>query len=162
MKNDDPGSTGLPASEIVNGSGTPPVKKNHAAPAAVEEKAGRAGGIDCARDMAAGEERLHRRGGAEGGAVVGNVERLDAVRVAPDEQPPPLRIPDREGEHAAQQLDHPLAVVPVQLEQYLGVARGAEADAEALQARAQLGVVVDLAVEDDVQPPRRIAHRLIA
>ena len=43
----------------------------------------------------------------------------------------------------------------------LGVGAAAEGDALALEAGAQIAVVVDLAVEDDDQPAVRRSHRLV-
>ncbi len=63
-----------------------------------------------------------------------------------------LLIPDRKGEHAVdvpRQVRAPLAVA---VEQHLGVAVvGAEAVAAAFEFFAQLAVVVDLAVENQMQ-----------
>ena len=57
-------------------------------------------------------------------------------------------------------LDAGLAPFGVGAQDDLGVAVGEEAVAEALQHRAQLGVVVDRAVEDQRQAEFGIDHRL--
>ena len=95
------------------------------------------------RLLLAGEERA---------ALVGvGVERLDAEPVARAEQHPLLGVPDQEGEHAAQLAHDLLAEVVVAGDDGLAVAVGVEDHAElAREPLAQLDVVVDLAVEDQV------------
>src|SRR5436190_6591068 len=92
---DEKGSSGLDRAHLLanrerlgNGSG--------------EKKSGRARGIDRARDLASREERLHLRREADRSAVIGEVERLDSVRIARDEQSSRTRVPNHKREHPAQ------------------------------------------------------------
>ena len=67
-----------------------------------QPESGDAGGIVRARDVTAREKRFDRRGRAERLAVIGDIERLDAVWVAGYKHSPKSRIPYGESEHAAQ------------------------------------------------------------
>ena len=106
------------------------------------------------------------------------VQRLDAEAVAREQQPALARVPDGEGEHPAQVLEHALAALLVEVDEDLGVAAGGEAVAGALEIVPQRRVVEDLAVlhdvhgavlgrdrlaaageVDDRQPPRGEGHR---
>ena len=71
-----------------------------------------------------------------------------------------VRIPDREGEHAAQVVDDVRSPVLVGAQQHLGVGVAREAVADGLQALAQLAEVVDLAVEREREARGVVAHRL--
>ena len=66
------------------------VRLRHAAP---QEKARVAGGIGFAADALAGEQRLDLRGDAQRAPIVGVVERLDAERIAGQQQAAPSGIP---------------------------------------------------------------------
>ena len=90
------------------------------------------------------------------------VEGLLAQMVAGGEQALLGRIPDREGEHAAQPVEAGLAQLLVEVQHDLGVGAGAEAVALGLQLGHQLPVVVDLAVADDPLGAVLVADRLPA
>ena len=92
--------------------------------------------------------------------VLGEIQRFDAEAVAAEQHPPAVALDDREGEHALEVVDEPVAPVVVALEQHLGVAGGEEAVAVADQVLPQFLVVVDAAVPGDGQPELRIDHRL--
>ena len=77
------------------------------------------------------------------------VERLDAQAIAREQQPPARRVPDREREHAAQVLDAGVAPLLVGVDDRLGVGARAVAVAGGFELGPDVGVVVDLAVEDD-------------
>src|SRR5256885_957854 len=64
-------------------------------------------------------------------------------------RPPHGRVPEGEGELAADVLEHALAVLLPQVRQQFGVGVGAEVVALGLQGRLHLGVVEQFAVEDD-------------
>ena len=100
-------------------------------------------------DPAAGEERFDLRRRPERPPVVGDVERLDAVGVAREEESAALRVPEREGEHPAQLVEHVLATLGPEVEENLRVGVRAEAVARLLEPVADRLVVVDLAVERD-------------
>ena len=79
----------------------------HAAP---EKKAGMAGRLGAGVDRRS-QQRLHLRGHAQGVAVVGVVQRLDAEGVARQQHRALAPVPEREGEHAAQLVQHGRAVL---------------------------------------------------
>src|SRR5580704_4466015 len=106
-----------------------------------------AGWIRLTGHGAAGEQRLGLRSEAQRPAIVGVIERLDAERITGEQQPPTWSVPESEGKHAAQLLDHGGAAVGVKLEQHLGVGLGAEGIALGLKFGTQGTVVIDLAVE---------------
>jgi hypothetical protein len=93
-------------------------------------------------------------------AVFQQEERLLAEAVACEEEAAAARIPHREGEHAAQALDHALAPVLPRAQQHLGVGVALERVPVALELAAQLAEVVDLAVERERQSRRLVPHRL--
>ena len=110
--------------------------------------------------MTAGKQRLDLRGEAECPAVVCGVERLDAVRVAREEEAAPCFVPDCECEHAAQPMHHLGAMTRVEVQEHLRIGGRAEARAVGLELDAQLRIVVDLAVEHDDEPAVFTDHRL--
>ena len=90
------------------------------------------------------------------------VERLDPEAVPREHEPPPARVPDRDGEHPAQALCELFAVLFVEMEHHFGVAVRPEVMSGALQLVAQLAVVVDLTVLDDVEGAVLVGDRLVA
>ncbi len=82
--------------------------------------------------------------------------------IAGEHEFPALGVVEREGEHAAQPVEEPLAPVAPAVQQHLGVARRDEVEALRLEFRPQRVKVVDLAVEDDPQAPVGRRHRLVA
>jgi hypothetical protein len=81
--------------------------------------------------------------------------------VAREQQPTPPPVPDREGEHPAELGDHAFAVLFVEMDQRLGIGAGAEPVPLGHQRRAELLVIVDLAVEDQQDAAVLVAHRLM-
>ena len=83
------------------------------------------------------------------------------MRSRTSQSSPLAPVPDREREHAAEAVE---AVDPPLLERvddHLGVGVvGAEAMAGRLELGAELGVVVDLAVEDEPHRAVLVRHRL--
>ena len=73
-----------------------------------------------------------------------------------------LRVPHRDGEHAAEPLPEPGAPLLVAVHEHLGVAVRAEAVPGALQLLHQLAVVVDLAVLHDDDGAVLVRDRLVA
>jgi hypothetical protein len=102
------------------------------------------------RAAAAERPRLAREG--EPAAVEPVVERLHPEAVARAEERPLLAVPDRERPHPVELVDAALAPLAVAREQHLRVGLAAEAIALRAQLLAQLEVVVDLAVEDQLEP----------
>ena len=127
------------------------------------------------RDRVEGEEGLERvevdlparqraqlGGELEPVAVGPVVERLDPVAVAREHEPPAGRVPERDREHPAQAPEEGRALLLVQVDEHLGVAVRAEGVAGALELAAQLWVVVELAVLDDVDGAVLVRYRLVA
>jgi hypothetical protein len=120
-------------------------------------------GPPVARDGRVLEQRLDL--GAEDHALarqLGVVERLDAEAVAREQQTAGLRVPDREGEHPPEPIHAALAPLLVAMDDDLGVGARAEAMAVRDEFGADLGEVVDLAVEDDLDRAVLVAERLVA
>src|SRR5690606_29551568 len=80
------------------------------------------------------------------GAVV---ERLFAKAVAGDDELFAARVPERKGVHAVDVLEQGVAVFLVEMREDLGVGLGGELVAFCLELRADLAVVVQLAVHHD-------------
>ena len=109
------------------------------------------------------EQRLLLAGEERAALVAHREERLDPEPVTRAEQHALLRVPDEEGEHAAQLADDVDAEVVVPGDDGLAVALGLELCAEVPgQPLAQLDVVVDLAVEDQVVAAAEPRQRLVA
>jgi hypothetical protein len=96
---------------------------------------------------------------ASAGAVV---EGLDPEAIAREHEAAPSRIPQGDGEHAAQARCEALALLLVQVDQHLRVRARREAMARPLELGAKLPVVVDLPVLDDVDGSVLVRERLIA
>ncbi len=80
------------------------------------------------------------------------VEGLDPDMIAQKHEPAAAGIVQRHREHAIEPGCEFRSVLLPEMDQYLGVAGGAEAVSGALQFLPQLPVVVDLAVEDHARP----------
>jgi hypothetical protein len=78
------------------------------------------------------------------------------------EQPLLARIPQREGEHAAQVFEQRVAVAFVEADDHLAVAVRDEAVPVGLEPRPQLHIVVDLAVADEPDRLLDVVQRLAA
>ena len=119
--------------------------------------------IDVALQAAVQHQRLQL--GAEDQPTVvkhGVMHGLDAQAVASHEELLARAVPQRKREHAAQPCHAVRAPGPPGVDDDLGVALGAEGQAQALQLRHQLAVVVDLAVEDDDDAAVGTVQRLLA
>src|SRR5439155_9066241 len=90
------------------------------------------------------------------------IQRLDADPVPRQQQPAAASVPKGKGKHAAQALDKLFPFVFVKMGDYLGIALCAKAMAFALQVGAETLVVVNLAVEDNLNGPVFVADRLVA
>jgi hypothetical protein len=90
------------------------------------------------------------------------VERLLAGAVAREEQRPLRLVPQRNAEHAAQAPEGIFSPLFVGVDDRLGITGGRETMAERFELRAQLEVVVDLAVEDDPDRAGLVVDRLAA
>ena len=108
------------------------------------------------------EQRLELGAEQQRVSEVGVVERLLAESVTSEQQAPVLLVPECEREHAVEPLDTARSVILVQVDDHLGVGVRCEAMAALHEIRAQLAVVVDLAVLDDLERAVFVADRLIA
>ncbi len=118
-------------------------------------------GVGLARHVRILQDRLRLGREPERARVLVVAERFLAQAVARGEQAPAARVPDREGEHAAQVPHARLAVLLVQAKDDLGVARRPEPMALLLEIGAQLLEVVDLAVVRDDKRSIVVRHRLV-
>src|SRR5438445_6218254 len=98
-------------------------------------------------------ERLELAREHEPPVRVSVVERLYPEAVARAEQRSPRPVPERESPHAVEELDTPLAPLLVRAKDHLGVGRAAEAVPVPFKLAAQLAVVVDLAVVNELERP---------
>ena len=117
--------------------------------------------IGAALDVAVGEQRLQLRRERQPALADVEEERLLAEAIAPQHQPPPRRVPNREREHAAHLADERRSVQPVELEQHLGVGARAQRDARVAQPGREIAEVVDLAVEHQHHLAVGAQHRLV-
>jgi hypothetical protein len=90
------------------------------------------------------------------------VERLDPELVAGRHEPPPVRVPEREGEDPVQLADEVRPVLLVGVHHDLAVRPGSESVPLRLEPRPQLAVVVDLAVDDRRDSAVLRVERLVA
>ncbi len=89
------------------------------------------------------------------------IERLLAETVAAGEKPAPLPVVDDEGPHTVEAVNHGVAPLRIGGQQHLGIGMvGAKNPPATHQLFAQLGEVVDLAVEHDAERPVPVPHRL--
>ena len=108
-----------------------------------------------------GQQRLDLGAEHEAFRAHGIGQRLLAHAVARQNQAPRLALPDRDGEHARQPLEHRQAPLLVAEQDRLGVALGAEFVARRFEIAADILEIVDFAVEDDVEQPVGLVHRLV-
>lgn len=108
-----------------------------------------AGGCGQAGDFWAGEEGLDLGGEAAGPAVIGEIERFDAVGVAREQEGLLAGIPQGEGVHAAQVVEHGFAFFGIKVQEDFGVGFGAEDAALGFETLPKWAVVVDFAIEAD-------------
>ena len=106
------------------------------------------------------EQRLDLGGEVDAVRVLVQEERLLAEAVAGEEEPVARRVPDREGEHAAQVAHDLVAPMLVAAQQHLGVGVEREAVAAGVELLTQLAEIVDLAIEREREPGSLVHHRL--
>ena len=90
------------------------------------------------------------------------VQRLDTEDVARKHQLLFLSVPNGDGEHAAQALEHARAPGLIAMHDGLGVAVGLKLVAHTLKLGTQLLEIVDLAVERDSHAAIGVLHGLVA
>ena len=125
---------------------------------AEQEKTDMARRIRTATNAPAGDQALDRRGGAQRPPVIGVIKRLDAERIAGQQQALPLVVPKGQGEHAPEPFGHGRAVAAIEVQQDLGVGLGVEAMALLFELAAQRPEVINLAIIGDVKAVQ--LHRL--
>src|SRR5207253_6399419 len=91
---------------------------------------------------------------------LGVEQRLHAVTVAGQQQPAPGSVVNGERENAPQRLHEIGALLFVQVHEDLGVGGALEDVPPAGQGGAQVGVIIDLAVVDDLDAAVLVGHRL--
>ena len=109
------------------------------------------------------EQRLDLGGKGDAAMVDAVVERLDANPIADQPQAALARVPQRDREHPAepvQAVDAPL-LERMQDDFGVGMARLPPVSAQCFELLPHLGVVVDFAVEHDLQPAVLVGHRLV-
>ena len=112
-----------------------------------------------ARQTAQPRGRLGRKRKALGAA--GEEDRLLAQGITGQQQAPAWPIPQREGEHPPQRPHEVVAPLLVQVNDDLRVRAGSEAVPPRLQVPAQLGEVVDLAVDHRPDGAVLVGHGLV-
>ena len=113
-----------------------------------------------ARDPRMGQQRLEFRGENQLSIPHAIVERLHSDSVARQEKSLLRAIPDRESEHAVTELQSGHTIERELLEQDFGVGVSLKNAAALFEPGAQLDVIINLAVIDDVITPIPRLHRL--
>jgi hypothetical protein len=96
------------------------------------------------------EKRFRFRGEEQHVLVAVDVQRLDSDVIPRQQQRPVPAVPQREREHPAQPRQHTGLFLLVKVQEDFGVAGGSEAVTFRGKPVANLAVIVDLTVEDDV------------
>ena len=107
------------------------------------------------------EERLDLRGKRHARAVAVDEQRLLAGTIARQREGAVTRVPDAEREHAVERVDGLVAALFEEVHDDFGVGVRAEDVALVDERLPQLAVVVDLAVEDELDRSVLVADRLI-
>src|SRR6185369_12212623 len=107
-----------------------------------------------------GEENFRLRSEEQRVVEDAPVKRFLSEAIARDQQTASAAIPQSEGEHAVELADHAVAVLFVQVRQDFGVGSAAKCMSTFFEFRAQLTVVVDLAVENYGDAPVFVENRL--
>ena len=118
--------------------------------------------VELARDLGPHQQCLHF--GREEEAVwrVGVEQRLLACAIAGGDECMRALVVQRQREHAAQVRERVAAPLLVRVERRLDVRSGSEVVAERFELGAQVRVVVDLPVADDVDVARFVGEGLLA
>jgi len=109
-----------------------------------------------------GEKRLRLAREDETSPFPAVVEGLDPEPVAGAEEPATVGVPERERPHAVEALDAALTLFPVGGEDHLRVGPAPKAVPFCLELPAELAVVVDLAVVDELEAAIVARERLVA
>ena len=156
-----PGPRGIHPQGVARRQGADgPVKRVRLRHIAEQEESHVPGRIRRAIHPAAAEQRLDLGGDAEGLAVVGVIERLDAEGIARQEKALLRLVPQGKRIHAAQLVHHVGAQGVVQVQKHFRVRLGGEDATLGFQALAQGAEVIDLAVVGDAVAPVCEVHGL--
>ena len=96
------------------------------------------------------EEPLELAAERHAALVGGVVQRLHAEGIARDEHVAGAAVEEGDGEDPVEAREHALALLEIEVEDHLGVGVAAEGVSLGLEFAAELAVVVDLAVEDEL------------
>ena len=107
------------------------------------------------------QDRLHLRCEQDAIGILIDVERLLSGSIARQRHRPPPRIPDRQREHAVQLVDRAIAELFVEVNDHFRVGVRSKLMAAFDEARPQIAVVVDLAVEHQLHAAVFVANRLV-
>ena len=127
------------------------------APYQESDGAGRLGGRI---DRSTLQQRLDLRREPQAPPVVGNIQGLDPEGIASQEQFLSEIVPDCERVHALECMDEFSAAMGVEMQENFSVAIRLEPVAFRFEFLPKLAIVVDLAVEGDVETAVRARHRL--
>src|ERR1700722_11608884 len=118
--------------------------------------------VDGTRLIGILEQGFDLRGKGDSSVMNAVVERLDADPVSDEPEPARLCIPQSDGKHAAEFLETSDAPLLKSMQNHFGVRVMGfpAANAEHFELAPDLGMVVDFAVEDDLQRSVAIAHGL--
>lgn len=108
------------------------------------------------------EEGLEFAGEQESSGVFGEVKGLDAEAVTGEEELCVAGVPEREGEHSLEKVEHFDSVLAVEGEEDFRIGAAPEGGSSSFQGGAELEVVVDFAVEDDTRSGVGIPHGLVS
>ena len=126
------------------------------------EKLGQDGVVELGPERIGCQDAFDLRGEQEFAVGQGVIERFDAQAVPGQEELSLGPVPDGEGKHPLEPLDAALSFFLIEMEDRLGITTGAIAVSSGLQFPSDLGMVVDLAVEDNPDGPILVCHRLMS
>ena len=118
--------------------------------------------VELARRQPGGVQGLELGGEGDPPIAGDDVERLDPEPVARQDERLGGGVPDCVGEHTAQPIDAGGALLLIEVQHCLRIARRAERVSAGDEAVAELPVIVDLAVENDRLGAVLIEDRLVA
>ena len=120
------------------------------------------GPVERAGNLLVLQQSLELRAEIYIGSLPMQVQRLDSQPIPAEHQPFVRLAPERHREHAPKLPEALRIPLEKGMERDLGIAMSVEAMAEGFEFTAQLGVIVDLAVEDDDRLPVVAPERLIS
>ena len=116
--------------------------------------------VEHGADITALEQRRQGRGKAQALTGTRQIQRLDPQTIAGQKQALGIAFPDGKGKHAIELGQQRFAPGVIALEQNFGIATRIKAVAQGFKLGAQLGEVIDRAVEGQRQTQLAVDHRL--